>query len=751
MSDVFTPETASELEVLLNGTKGVSTKTLEPWLWEAACSIRGAMDAPKYRDYILPLIFLKRLSDVYDDEVSALAERLGGQERARKMVAADHRLVRIYLPEECRWASIRALKSHVGEEITKAFRRLAQENAPLKGVVDVVDFNAAVNGQRIIDDDRLQKLVEVLTRHRLGLGDVEPDVLGRAYEYLLRKFAENQGQSAGEFFTPKEVGWLLAELVDPKPGETAYDPAAGSSGLLIKADLLRGYRYGADSRPLQLHAQERLSSTYALSRMNLFIHDLEGFVELGDTLRLPGFTVKGDLQKFDIAVANPMWNQSDYDSTFYEGDTYGRFEAGEPPANTADWAWVQHILASLDDDTGRAAIVLDTNAVNRGSGASGKNKERDIRRRIVEDNHVDGVVVLPENLFYNTGAPGIVLILDKNKPEERDGKVMLVNASQEYVKGQPKNLLPLDSVVEIAKAYHAGQDVDGLMRVMTIDELKEVDFDLSPGRHVLPPIRQRDRTVAEARDDLDQIEGEHEAAATARRTELARYRPEDDARLTGSSKLGVIPGDWTLVPLAHAIAQELAGDYGVAEPEDDHSECRVIKATNFPDVAAGRLDSLVVRYVKDKAIERKRIAEGDFIIETSGGGKHQPTGRVLYVTAELAAADPPVHPTNFTRLLRLDRERVEPRFVYHFWRLLYRLGRTQPYERQPTQIRNFKQANFLGHELIPDLDLDEQRRLAKVLDAIEAEELALARRTEALEHLQGAALFDVLCGLFRPE
>jgi type I restriction enzyme M protein len=747
MPEVTTQDQA-ELEVLLNGTDGVTTKTLEPWLWEAACSIRGAMDAPKYRDYILPLVFLKRLSDVYDDEIAALAEEFEGEERARKMVEADHQLVRIFLPPECHWDSIRGLNEHVGERVTKSFRRLARENPALAGVVDVVDFNAAVNGQRIIDDQRLRKLIEVLSRYRLGLSDVEPDVLGRAYEYLLRKFAENQGLSAGEFFTPKEVGWLVAELIDPQPGESVHDPAAGSSGLLIKAELLRAHRHGAGSNPLELFAQERLPTTYALSRMNLFIHDLDGYVELGDTLVQPKFTSGSHLRQFDAVVANPMWNQSDYDAAFYEADTFKRFTFGEPPANTADLAWVQHIVASMTP-SGRAAIVLDTNAVNRGSGASGKNKERDIRRKLVEEQDlVDGVILLPENLFYNTGAPGLVLVLRKDKPVERAGKVVLVNASQEYVKGQPKNILPLESVAAIAEAFHAAEDVDGFVRVMTVEELQEVDFDLSPNRHVVPPLRQREATMGEAKDSLEQAEGAHAAFADRRRVEAAAYAASDRERLNGTSKLGPIPGEWKLVPLGEAVIEQFSGDYGDGAPTEGHTLCRVVKATNFPEVEAGRLDGLVERFVRESAVARKRIREGDFIIETSGGGKHQATGRVLYVTQEIAEADPPVHPTNFTRVLRLDLERFVPRFVYHYWRLLYGLGRTQPYERQPTQIRNFKTANFLANEFIPELDPGEQARLVRVLDALESEQLALRRRADALAALHGTALFDVLTGQF---
>lgn len=210
---------------------------LEQWLWDAACSIRGAVDAPKFKDYILPLIFVKRLSDVFEDEMDRLTKRFGDGETAMELVDEDHSLVRFYLPLDCSWSEIRKLTANIGQRLTAIVRKIAKANPTLQGVIDIVDFNATIAGQRIIDDGRLSALVEILSRHRLGLKDVEPDILGRAYEYLLRKFAEGQGQSAGEFFTPKEVGWLIARLLRPSEGMEVYDPACGSAGLLIKAQL----------------------------------------------------------------------------------------------------------------------------------------------------------------------------------------------------------------------------------------------------------------------------------------------------------------------------------------------------------------------------------------------------------------------------------------------------------------------------------------------------------------------------------
>ncbi|HDP36825.1 MAG TPA: SAM-dependent DNA methyltransferase, partial [Candidatus Atribacteria bacterium] len=212
-------------------------KTLETWLWNAACSIRGAVDAPKFKDYILPLVFVKRLSDVFEDEIKRLSEEFGDGKTALEIISKDHSLVRFFIPKQAVWSEIRKQTTKIGEKLTDAICAIAKENPKLQGVVNIVDFNATVSGQRIIDDGKLSNLIEIISSHRLGLKDAEPDILGRAYEYLLRKFAEGQGQSAGEFYTPKEVGWIMAYILDPEQGQEVYDPACGSGGLLVKSQL----------------------------------------------------------------------------------------------------------------------------------------------------------------------------------------------------------------------------------------------------------------------------------------------------------------------------------------------------------------------------------------------------------------------------------------------------------------------------------------------------------------------------------
>jgi type I restriction enzyme M protein len=490
----------------MGGTGTLDISALETWLWEAACVIRGPVDAPKYKDYILPLIFLKRLSDVFDDELADLGP-------TAKVVDKDHKLVRFYVPINARWATIQQKTTGLGEFLTDAVRAIARENPKLNGVIDVKDFNERAAGQPILGDEQLRALVQLLSRHRLGLKDVEPDILGRAYEYLIRKFAEGQGQSAGEFYTPREVTILMSRILDPEPGEEIYDPACGSSGLLIKCALRFREKYGNDPKlaPLRFYGQEINHATFAMSRMNVFIHDMEAEIRLGDTMNRPAFlTDDGRLRQFDKVTANPMWNQ-DFPLTTYEQDTYGRFGLGIPPKSSADWGWIQHMFASLKDG-GKMAVVLDTGAVSRGSGNTGSNRERDIRKAFVERDLVEAVLLLPENLFYNTTAPGIILVI--NKAKRHKGQILLINASKEFAKGKPKNYLTEDNIARIAEVYLKWREVEKLSKVIAVEEAVRNDYNISPSRYVtvdgaeeVLPLEEAVVLLAEAEEEQAEANG----------------------------------------------------------------------------------------------------------------------------------------------------------------------------------------------------------------------------------------------------
>ena len=491
-----------------------NSKSLESWIWDAACSIRGAKDAPKYKDYILPLIFTKRLCDVFDDELNRIAAKVGSRNKAFQLAKASHKLVRFYLPlvpddpEQPVWSVIRGLSDGIGEGVTTHMRAIARENPPLQGIIDRVDFNATTHGQRDLDDNLLSNLIEAISTKRLGLDDVEADIIGKSYEYLIRKFAEGGGQSAGEFYTPPEVGTIMSRVLQPEPGMTVYDPCCGSGGLLVKCEIAMEENVKGKKAPLKLYGQEYIPETWAMANMNMIIHDMEGQIEIGDTFNNPKFRNKksGKLRTFDRVVANPMWNQKSFTEADYDNDELNRFPCGYA-GEKADWGWVQHMHASLNA-TGRAAVVLDTGAASRGSGNAGANKEKTVRQWFVDQDLIESVLYLPENLFYNTTAPGIVLFLNKTKPKARRGKVLLVNASQIFEKGAPKNFIPDDDIQRIANILIDWKEEKKLSRIAEHAEIAKNDYNISPSRYIHTSDAETYRPIAEIVEELESIEAE---------------------------------------------------------------------------------------------------------------------------------------------------------------------------------------------------------------------------------------------------
>jgi type I restriction enzyme M protein len=508
-------------------------KSLESWIWDAACSIRGAQEAPKFKDFILPLIFSKRLCDVFDDELNRIAAEVGSRAKAFKLVEKDRKLVRFYLPlkpqdpGEPVWSVIRKLTGKIGESLTTYLHDIAKANPALEGIIDRMDFNATTHGQRDIDDDRLSNLIERVSGKRLGLKDVEADIIGRSYEYLIRKFAEGSGQSAGEFFTPPEVAHIMARIMDPQPGMSVYDPCCGSAGLLIASEHVLDEKMKLRSKtkyaPLKMHGQEYVATTWAMANMNMIIHDMEGTIEIGDTFKNPKFRVANRLQTFDRVVSNPMWNQDWFKEEGYDADELGRFPqgAGFPGAQSADWGWAQHILASLGSN-GRAAIVLDTGAASRGSGNANKNKEKAVRLWFVEHDLIEGLIYLPENLFYNTSAPGILLFLSRNKPKDRRGKLFLVNATQVVEKGDPKNFVPPAGIERIAAAFLGWQEEEKFAKVVTREQVAKEDYNISPSRYIHLADAETHRPIAEILEELEALDAEVGKANAALRKVLKK-------------------------------------------------------------------------------------------------------------------------------------------------------------------------------------------------------------------------------------
>jgi|Deesub1362B_J571_1020462.scaffolds.fasta_scaffold00997_3 type I restriction enzyme M protein len=481
----------------------LTREELESLLKKAADLIRTRVD---YK-FILILLFLKRISDKWELEYErayreALADGLT-EEEAREEAKSKY-YHDFDIPQEYLWENIRRDVNQLPVKLSQALKVIAERNPELKDVVDRADFLQFTSSTE--NFEILRQLVELFSARKLH--HVSPDILGDAYEWVLRYFAPQKAKE-GEVYTPREVIKLLVEILDPKPGEEVYDPACGSGGMLILAYNHVKEKHGPEeAKRLFLYGQEANATTLALCKMNLYIHDIrDAELRQGDTLIYPKFLQDSMFKKFHVVIANPPWNQDGYDESVLKKADFWRerYKYGFTPKQSADWAWIQHMLASADDEKGRVGVVIDNGCLFRGG------KERAIRQRALEEDLVECVILLPEKLFYNTGAPGAVLIFNKNKPEERRGKVLFINASQEYEQHpevRKLNRLSEEHISKIAQAYREFKDGDGFSRVVSLDEIKVNDFNLNVTLYVFPQEELEEIDVAKEWEELRAIERE---------------------------------------------------------------------------------------------------------------------------------------------------------------------------------------------------------------------------------------------------
>jgi len=474
----------------------ITLQELASYLWKAADILRGPIEVSEYKNYILTLLFYKRLSDVFLEEYQENLEKYGDEAIAREKF---HHFV---IPSGCLWEDTRQVGSNIGQKLNEALDNITKANPELEGVINRTDFN----DKERLSEDRLVKLMEHFSPLKLGNRNVDPDVLGQAYEYLIKQFADTAGKKGGEFYTPKEVVRTIVKILDPDEENKVYDPACGSGGMLVEAHYHLKNKSG-DPRKLFLYGQEINVFTWAIAKMNVLLHDMEAKLHQGDTFSNPKFLEKdGSPNKFDIVLANPMWNQDGYKAAM-ESDRFNRFIYGIAPDSSADWGWIQHMLASLKLK-GRMGIVLDNGVLFRG-GAEGK-----IRQKVVEKDLVECVIALPEKLFYNTGAPGCILILNKSKPEERKGKILFIYAANGFEKLKNMNRLRDGDLEKIANAYREFKDIEKYAKVVPLEKIKENDFNLSVTRYVdvfdedahinIPAVLEELKGVEEKRARVDE-------------------------------------------------------------------------------------------------------------------------------------------------------------------------------------------------------------------------------------------------------
>lgn len=474
---------------------------LQSHLWEAANILRGPVDAADFKTYVFPLLFFKRISDVYDEEYSAALVESGGDEE----YAQFPQNYRFQVPQGSHWNDVRVVTTNVGQALQTAMRGIEKANPDtLYGIFG----DAAWTNKERLPDSLLRDLIEHFSRLNLGNQAAQADLLGQSYEYLIKKFADLTNKKAGEFYTPRSVVRLMVNILDPKEGESIYDPACGTGGMLLEAIHHVRQNHG-DDRTLwgKLFAQEKNLTTSAIARMNLFLHGASDFqVVRGDTLRQPAFFSGDNLATFDCVIANPPFSLEKWGDEVWASDPYGRNFAGMPPAKSGDYAWVQHMIKSMAPATGRMAVVLPHGALFR------MGKEGEIRKKILQMDVLEAVIGLGPNLFYGTGLAACICVFRQRKEKNRKKQVLILDASGEFKAGRGQNELLPEHVERIHGWYHDYRDVEGVARVVTLDDVAANDHNLNISRYVEPKHEQEVLTVEEA---MRRLQGSAESAFAA--------------------------------------------------------------------------------------------------------------------------------------------------------------------------------------------------------------------------------------------
>lgn len=446
-------------------TKQITQRELESYLWGAAIVLRGLIDAGDYKQYIFPLVFLKRISDVYDEEHAAAMETYGDEELAD--LPENHRFA---IPNGCHWDDIRSITEKMGATVLHAMRAIESANPDtLPGVFGDGDWG----NKNLLPDSTLADLIEHFSTKTLSIANLPEDELGNGYEYLIKKFADDSGHTAQEFYTNRTLVHLMTLMLEPQPGESVYDPTCGTGGMLIST-VAELKRHGEEWRSVRLYGQELNYGTSAIARMNLFLHGItDGRIAHGDTLAHPAFlNAKGGLETFDVVLANPPYSIKAWNREAFAKDPYGRNMWGIPPQGRADYTFFQHIAKSLDPKTGRAAILLPHGVLFRRDEAA-------MREALVKSDLIECVLGLGEGLFYNAPMPATVVILRSVKPVDRRGKILLINAADEVAREQAQSFLRESHQRKILDAYRAFVDVDQFAAVATVDQIAGKDFDLN--------------------------------------------------------------------------------------------------------------------------------------------------------------------------------------------------------------------------------------------------------------------------------
>lgn len=450
-----------ELKDSIPKNEETTSKKLFNHLYEACNILRGPINKDEFKDYVTPILFFKRISDVYDEETQDALELSGGDKEFADF-DENHSFI---IPEGCHWINLRNASQDVGKIIVNAMNGIERANPEtLSGVFSSFDYVTWTDKTKLTDE-RLKDLIEHMSRLKVGNKNYSADVMGDAYEYLIKKFADLSKKNAGEYYTPRTIVKLMVMLMDPKPGDTVYDPACGTGGMLIEAIRYIGNKqrtYG------KIYGQENNLSTSAIARMNLFLHGANEFkIAQGDTLRIPKFQENGELHKFNCVLANPPFGQEKWGADSFESDKYGRNMWGCPSNLNADYAWLQHMIKSMKPMEGKVTVVLPQGVLFHGG------KEGEIREQLIKSDMIEAIVALAGGIFYGTGVSACIIFLNNNKNPEHKGKVCLIDATNIYTPHRAQKVMEEKDIQEVFKFYQDYRDVVEKCKIVTINEINE--------------------------------------------------------------------------------------------------------------------------------------------------------------------------------------------------------------------------------------------------------------------------------------
>lgn len=457
----------------------ITIEDLKSFLWSAAEDLRGQIDAAGYKEYIFPLLFFKRISDVFDEQYAAFVAE-GGEEYAQ--MQADELVIRI--PEGQHWQDVREVTEDVGQRLVEAFIAIEQANPAREadgrmvgGLDGIFGPKDGWTNKNKMPDAIITSIIENFSRYNLSLANCPADEMGQAYEYLVGKFADDAGNTAQEFYTNRTVVELMAEILQPQPNESIYDPTCGSGGMLVKSlDYLRNH--GKEWQGVQVFGQEVNGLTSSIARMNLYLNGVEDFsIACGDTLRNPAFIDGSHLRTFDMVLANPPYSIKEWDRAAFEHDKWGRNFLGTPPQGRADYAFIQHILKSMNETTGRCAILLP-------HGVLARDEENEIRQKFVDSDLLDCIVGIGRNLFYNSPMEACVMICRANKPVHKKGKVLFIDARDLVTRKNGESYLEPEHIQKIAETYSSYSCNEGFSNIVDLDTIRKNNCMLSVALYV---------------------------------------------------------------------------------------------------------------------------------------------------------------------------------------------------------------------------------------------------------------------------